>query len=437
MAASRTARTASSACSTPTSPTRRPPALTLRPRRQLRHQRSQQGRRRRWRCRASAPTRAIRSTTPAALARALRAARRRRVCSAASTRCCRRSRATARIQVRRRLPGARRVPPRLVERAVLHRRRARTTCGRTRTPRSSAWCGGSATRQAPGRRLTMLLGMVVLGLVDVRRDVRLRHAVRPRVGDVMTVLVAVAERRRVRVPGVRDAAAGEVLRLPWAPNTSPSRSRSCSRSPRACRSAATCSRCSPASARCSIRSSCRSSGWCCALTGVDPTEQQDWKQYSVSLLVSNVVMWLATFAIVSLQQRAAAQSRRHRQHGADARVQHDLELHDQHEPAALQRRDRPVVLLADVRDHVPAVRDRRHRRRGLHRDHPRAGRQPADARSATSTSTCTRATRPRVPAAGAAGVGRSLMWQGTPMTFEGAAKATTRRRARSRRSRAA
>ena len=38
------------------------------------------------------------------------------------------------------------------------------------------------------------------------------------------------------------------------------------------------------------------------LTGVDPDQQQDWKQYSVSLLISNVVMWLATFAIVSLQQ---------------------------------------------------------------------------------------------------------------------------------------
>ena len=38
------------------------------------------------------------------------------------------------------------------------------------------------------------------------------------------------------------------------------------------------------------------------VTGVDPNQQQDWKQYSVSLLVSNVVMWLATFAIVSLQQ---------------------------------------------------------------------------------------------------------------------------------------
>ncbi len=38
------------------------------------------------------------------------------------------------------------------------------------------------------------------------------------------------------------------------------------------------------------------------VTGVDPSIQQDWKQYSVSLLVSNVVMWLATFAIVSVQK---------------------------------------------------------------------------------------------------------------------------------------
>jgi len=34
---------------------------------------------------------------------------------------------------------------------------------------------------------------------------------------------------------------------------------------------------------------------------VDPGEQQDWKAYSLSLLVSNIWMWLATFAIVTLQ----------------------------------------------------------------------------------------------------------------------------------------
>jgi len=38
------------------------------------------------------------------------------------------------------------------------------------------------------------------------------------------------------------------------------------------------------------------------LTGVDPSETQDWKAYSRSLLVSNVVMWLATFAVVTLQK---------------------------------------------------------------------------------------------------------------------------------------
>jgi K+-transporting ATPase ATPase A chain len=36
--------------------------------------------------------------------------------------------------------------------------------------------------------------------------------------------------------------------------------------------------------------------------GADAAEQQDWKQYSLSLLVSNVFMWLATWTIVTLQQ---------------------------------------------------------------------------------------------------------------------------------------
>jgi potassium-transporting ATPase potassium-binding subunit len=38
------------------------------------------------------------------------------------------------------------------------------------------------------------------------------------------------------------------------------------------------------------------------MTGVDPKQQQDWKQYSFSLLISNVFMWLATWTIVTLQQ---------------------------------------------------------------------------------------------------------------------------------------
>jgi K+-transporting ATPase ATPase A chain len=34
---------------------------------------------------------------------------------------------------------------------------------------------------------------------------------------------------------------------------------------------------------------------------VDPNQQQDWKAYSFSLLISNLFMWLATFAVVILQ----------------------------------------------------------------------------------------------------------------------------------------
>jgi potassium-transporting ATPase potassium-binding subunit len=38
------------------------------------------------------------------------------------------------------------------------------------------------------------------------------------------------------------------------------------------------------------------------LTGVDPRQEQNWKQYSFSLLISNVVMWLATWTVLTLQQ---------------------------------------------------------------------------------------------------------------------------------------
>jgi K+-transporting ATPase ATPase A chain len=38
------------------------------------------------------------------------------------------------------------------------------------------------------------------------------------------------------------------------------------------------------------------------LAGVKTCEEQDWKQYAFSLLISNVFMWLATWTIVTLQQ---------------------------------------------------------------------------------------------------------------------------------------
>ncbi len=38
------------------------------------------------------------------------------------------------------------------------------------------------------------------------------------------------------------------------------------------------------------------------LTGINPEEQQDWKRYALSMMISNVFMWLACFAVVSLQK---------------------------------------------------------------------------------------------------------------------------------------
>ena len=38
------------------------------------------------------------------------------------------------------------------------------------------------------------------------------------------------------------------------------------------------------------------------VVGVRAVEEQDWRQYGTSLLVSNLVMWLATFAVVTLQK---------------------------------------------------------------------------------------------------------------------------------------
>jgi K+-transporting ATPase ATPase A chain len=37
------------------------------------------------------------------------------------------------------------------------------------------------------------------------------------------------------------------------------------------------------------------------LIRVNPEETQDWKRYALSLVISNIIMWLATFAVVSLQ----------------------------------------------------------------------------------------------------------------------------------------
>ena len=124
------------------------------------------------------------------------------------------------------------------------------------------------------------------------------------------------------------------------------------------------------------------------LTGVDPDEQQDWKQYSVSLLISNIFMWLATWTIVTLQQYLPLNP------DGIGNMEPTLAFNTissfttntnlQHYSGETG----PVVLLADVRrsrflQFVTAATGVA----AVHRDDSRPGWQPPDARSATSTST--------------------------------------------------
>ena len=112
------------------------------------------------------------------------------------------------------------------------------------------------------------------------------------------------------------------------------------------------------------------------VVGADPADEQTWKQYAGSLLASNVVMWLVTFAIVSLQgllplnpDGIAAMEPTLSFNTISSFMTNTNLQHYSGETGS-------VVLLADVRDHIPAVRHGGHWHRGVHRHHPRAGRQP-------------------------------------------------------------
>ena len=100
------------------------------------------------------------------------------------------------------------------------------------------WWFGNKTRHLVGGvdgSTARALGMVLLGNVATFAcDDRVRRAVRSRVGDVDDSLVVDAERGGLHVPGVRDAAAGEVLSRHGYRDTSPSRSPIRCSSSRAC-----------------------------------------------------------------------------------------------------------------------------------------------------------------------------------------------------------
>ena len=159
------------------------------------------------------------------------------------------------------------------------------------------------------------------------------------------------------------------------------------------------------------------------LTGVNPDENQDWKQYCRSLLISNVFMWVATFTVIMLQRWLPLNP------DGIGDVEPTLAFNTissfttntnlQH----YSGETRPILSLADDRDHFSAIRDGGDRYRGLYRDHPGPCRQVPEAsrQLLRRSDACHRP--PVLPLALLVGV--VLMWQGTPMTFEGAVHAKT------------
>ena len=75
------------------------------------------------------------------------------------------------------------------------------------------------------------------------------------------------------------------------------------------------------------------------LAGVDPTREQSWFLYTMSMLAFSLVGFLSLYALQRLQNHAAAKSPGLRRRGARSRLQHLAQLHHQHQLAELQRRD--------------------------------------------------------------------------------------------------
>ncbi|MEZ6085141.1 MAG: potassium-transporting ATPase subunit KdpA [Phycisphaerae bacterium] len=64
-------------------------------------------------------------------------------------------------------------------------------------------------------------------------------------------------------------------------------------------------------------------------------EQQNWKQYVVSMLVFNLVMFVLVFVILITQSMHPLNPRRQAGDGAVTGIQHIGQLHQQYQPPAL------------------------------------------------------------------------------------------------------
>ena len=76
-------------------------------------------------------------------------------------------------------------------------------------------------------------------------------------------------------------------------------------------------------------------------TGVDETREMRWTEYAVALLLFSVVSMLVLYLMQRVQQWLPWNPQGFGAVRAGPRVQHGRVVHDEHELAGVQRRDRP------------------------------------------------------------------------------------------------
>ena len=94
------------------------------------------------------------------------------------------------------------------------------------------------------------------------------------------------------------------------------------------------------------------------LMGVQPDQEQDWKQYAIAMLLFSLVSCLFTYVILRVQQLLPLNPQGVRPAQPGPGVQHRDQLYHQHQLAELHRRIHHVVSLADGRAGDPQLRAR-------------------------------------------------------------------------------
>ena len=167
-------------------------------------------------------------------------------------------------------------------------------------------------------------------------------------------------------------------------------------------------------------SSAASSGSLYRLSGVDPKQEQTWKEYTFALLAFSAIGVVVTYLFQRLQHVPAVQPAALRRRRAGLGVQHGGELHDEHELAGVLGRVDDELPHADGGPRLAQlhVGGRRHLRRARARPRlhaPARARREQDARqllgrshrAASSTCSCRSASSSALV----------LVWQGCIQNF--------------------